>query len=81
MIKGDTMDVGSKIKKNRLKKEWTQEQLAKQLNVSRSAVSGWEIGRNYPDLEMIILISDLFDISLDKLLREDKEMTKMFQKK
>lgn len=75
------MNIGDKIKECRLKKNWTQEQLAKLLNVSRSAVSGWEVGRNYPDLDTIVSISDLFDISLDKLLREDKQMTKKVSKK
>lgn len=78
---GDIMNIGDKIKECRLKKNWTQEQLAKLLNVSRSAVSGWEVGRNYPDLVTIVSISDLFDISLDKLLREDKHMTKEVSKK
>ncbi len=51
------------------------------LNVSRPTISSWEIGRNYPDLETIIAISDLFGISLDHLLREDKEMAKDTTKK
>ena len=75
------MKIGDKIKEQRLKKEWTQEQLAELLNVSRSAVSSWEVGRNYPDLDTIVAISDLFGISLDQLLREDKEMTKNVSKK
>ena len=75
------MKIGSKIKEQRLKKGWTQEQLAGLLNVSRSAVSSWEVSRNYPDLEMIVALSDLFDISLDQLLREDTEMTKAVSKK
>ena len=75
------MNIGDKIKELRLKKEWTQEQLAQLLNVSRPTVSSWEVGRNYPDLETIIAISDLFRISLDKLLREDKEMAKETTKK
>ncbi|MGX7030388.1 helix-turn-helix domain-containing protein [Vagococcus zengguangii] len=75
------MKIGSKIKEQRLKKGWTQEQLAGLLNVSRSAVSSWEVGRNYPDLEMIVALSDLFDISLDQMLREDTEMTKAVSKK
>lgn len=78
---GDIVNIGDKIKECRLKKNWTQEQLAKLLNVSRSAVSGWEVGRNYPDLDTIVSISDLFDISLDRLLREDKHMTKEVSKK
>lgn len=75
------MNIGDKIKEQRLKKGWTQERLAQLLNVSRPAVSSWEVGRNYPDLETIIAISDLFGISLDKLLREDKEMAKNTTKK
>lgn len=76
-----TINIGEKIKKERLKRQWTQEQLGKELNVSRSAVSSWEVGRNYPDLETIVNISDLLDISLDQLLREDKEMTKNITQK
>lgn len=76
-----TINIGEKIKKERLKREWTQEQLGNELNVSRSAVSSWEVGRNYPDLETIVKISDLFHISLDQLLREDREMTKNITQK
>lgn len=75
------MNIGDKIKEQRLKKEWTQEQLAEILNVSRSTVSSWEVGRNYPDLTTIVAISDLFGISLDQLLREDINMTKDVSKK
>lgn len=75
------MNIGEKIKEERLKKGWTQEQLAQLLNVSRSTVSSWEVARNYPDLETIIAISDLFGISLDNLLREDKQMAKDTTKK
>lgn len=75
------MNIGDKIKANRLQREWTQEQLAELLNVSRSTVSSWEVGRNYPDLETIVALSDLFGISLDILLREDQKMTKTVTKK
>lgn len=75
------MNIGDKIKEQRLKKEWTQEQLGQLLNVSRPTISSWEVGRNYPDLEMTVAISDLFGISLDELLRGDREMTKNFSKK
>lgn len=75
------MKIGEKIKEQRLKEAWTQEQLAEKLTVSRSTVSSWEVGRNYPDLDTIVAISDLFGISLDKLLREDKEMTKKVSQK
>lgn len=68
------MNIAETIKKYRTEKKLTQEQLAKELNVSRSAVSSWEVGRNYPDLEMLVSISDLFGISLDELLREDNQV-------
>lgn len=70
------MKIGEKIREQRALNKWTQEQLAGLLNVSRSTVSSWEVGRNYPDLEMIITLSDLLGISLDTLLREDSEMIK-----
>ena len=73
--------IGEKIKELRLKKEWTQEELGEFLNVSRSAVSSWEVGRNYPDLETVIALSDLFEIPLDYLLREDMELAKDVTKK
>jgi transcriptional regulator with XRE-family HTH domain len=75
------MNIGKRIKEERQKRKWTQEQLGEKLNVSRSAVSSWEVGRNYPDLEAIILISDLLEISLDELLREDEEIVKDVTKK
>ena len=68
------MNISEEIKKQRLKRNWTQEQLAEILNVSRPTISSWEVGRNYPDLETIVAISDLFEISLDELLRGDKKM-------
>lgn len=68
------MTISEKIKEQRLKNNWTQEDLAQLLNVSRPAVSSWEVGRNYPDLETIIAMSDIFDISLDELLKGDKKV-------
>ena len=68
------MNISEEVKKQRVKHSWTQEQLAEMLNVSRPTVSSWEVGRNYPDLETIVAMSDLFEISLDDLLRGDKKM-------
>ena len=50
------MNISEEIKNQRLKNNLTQEQLSEILNVSRSTVSSWEVGRNYPDLETIIAI-------------------------
>lgn len=70
------MTIGRKLKQSRLKKELTQENVANILNVSRTTISNWEIGRSYPDLESVVELSDLYNISLDELLREDEDMVK-----
>ncbi|EHH1621008.1 TPA: helix-turn-helix transcriptional regulator [Enterococcus faecalis] len=70
------MEIGEKIKIARNNKDFTQEELANQLNVSRTAVSNWENGRNYPDLKILIQISDTLNISIDKLLKDDLEFIK-----
>lgn len=68
------MDIGKVIKKRRKELNITQEKLAEQLKVSRSTISNWETGRNYPDIEMIVSISDNLNISLDDLLKGDTKM-------
>lgn len=70
------MEIGSKLKQARLEKKLTQENVANILNVSRSTISSWEVGRSYPDLDNLVSISDLYDVSLDNLLREDADMIK-----
>nr|WP_275422816.1 helix-turn-helix transcriptional regulator [Paenibacillus mucilaginosus] len=67
---------GEKLKTERGKKGWTQEELAEKLFVSRQSVSKWENGQNYPSIEIIIKISDLFGLTIDELLRSDEELTK-----
>jgi transcriptional regulator with XRE-family HTH domain len=57
-------------------KNLTQKQLAERLNVSRATISGWETGRNVPDLEMVVKICDFFRVSLDYMLRSDKKTLK-----
>lgn len=49
----------------------TQEQFAEKISVSRNAVAKWETNRGYPDIQNLITISDVFDISLDELVKED----------
>lgn len=70
------MNLSEKIKKLRAENNFTQEQLAEKLKVSRSTISSWETGRSYPDLEMVIEICDCFNVSLDFLLREDEKMVR-----
>lgn len=62
--------LSEKIMNLRKEKGWSQEQLAEKLEVSRQAVSKWESGASVPDLDKIIKISNLFEVSTDYLLKE-----------
>ncbi|KRL05775.1 helix-turn-helix transcriptional regulator [Liquorilactobacillus oeni] len=65
------MILGNLIKEEREKREMTQEKLANTLNVNRQAVSKWETGTAYPDIDRLIQISELFNVSLDSLIKND----------
>lgn len=69
------MEFGEQIKQLRAETGLTQEQFAAKLHVSRQAVSNWENDRNLPDLEMLLLMSDTFGVSLDQLIKGGKNMT------
>lgn len=58
-----------KLKALRLKNKLTQEELGEKLYLSRTSISSYEIGKNEPNIETIIAISDLFKISIDELLK------------
>lgn len=62
--------IGDKIKMLRRKRKLTQSQLANELNVTAQAVSKWEKGLSYPDIETIIKISELFGVTTDYLLKD-----------
>ena len=62
------MDFNEKLKQLRQNREWTQEELADKLFISRTAVSKWESGRGFPSIESLKAISKVFDISIDELL-------------
>lgn len=65
--------LGTNIKEYRLKKGYTQEQLAYELGVSSQTVSRWETGITYPDIVMLPIIAELFDTSIDNLMGYAKE--------
>lgn len=65
--------LGTNIKEYRLKKGYTQEQLAYELGVSSQTVSRWENGMTYPDIVMLPIIAELFDTSIDNLMGYAKE--------
>ena len=68
------MEFSSKIREVRKKENLTQEEFAEKIFVSRNAVAKWETNRGYPDIQNLITISDVFEISLDELIKEDKNV-------
>ena len=69
------MNFSTQIKQIRIEQNLTQEQFSKKLNVSRQTISSWENNRNLPDLEMVVTIAKMFNISLDQLILGDLTMT------
>ena len=69
-----SMILSDRLKREREKRGWSQTELAEKLHVSRQSVSKWETGKNYPSIEVIIDLSDLFGITIDELLRSDEEL-------
>lgn len=63
------MLIGDKLKEARLKKNMTQEEVAEKIFVSRQSISNWENNKTYPDIGNVIALSDLYEISLDELLK------------
>lgn len=64
-------EIGTRIKKLRIAKKLSQQAFADVLQVSRQTVSKWENGRTYPDIGHLLLMCELFETTLDELLRED----------
>lgn len=67
------MTLGDKLSKLRKENNYTQEQLADILGVSRQAISKWESDISYPETDKLIRMSELFDCSLDYLLKDAEE--------
>lgn len=67
------MQFSQKLLELRKKRGFSQEDLAEKLNVSRQAISRWEMGSTMPDSPNLLKISDLFGVSIDSLLREDNQ--------
>lgn len=67
------MTLGDKLSKLRKENNYTQEQLADILGVSRQAISKWESSITYPETDKLIYMSELFNCSLDYLLKNSAE--------
>lgn len=69
------MSIGEKIFTLRQKYGWSQDELAEKLSVSRQSVSKWESGKALPDSDKIVMLSELFSVSTDCLLKDSEELT------
>ena len=70
------MELGNQIKLHRAALSLSQEELAEKVYVTRQTVSNWETGKSYPDIHSLLLLSALFDVSLDQLIKGDLETMK-----
>ena len=74
--KENRMNISNQIKNYRKQKNLSQEELTEKIYVSRQTISNWETGKSYPDVHNLLLLSTLYDISIDELIKGDVEMMK-----
>ena len=70
------MELNAQIKKYRKSLNLSQEELAEKVYVTRQTISNWENGKSYPDIHSLLLLSSLFNVSLDQLIKGDIETMK-----
>ena len=70
------MELKAQIKKYRMEQNLSQEDLAEKVYVTRQTISNWENGKSYPDIHSLLLLSSLFNVSLDQLIKGDIETMK-----
>ncbi len=70
------MNLGTQIKKYRNELSMSQDELAEKIFVSRQSISNWENDKTYPDIKSLLLLSEVFQVSLDQLIKGDLEIMK-----
>lgn len=73
------MELGQRLKETRQNAGLKQEDLAKQLGVSRQTISNWENGRSLPDVGSAVKLSNVYNVSLDELLKDEQSVLKTFE--
>ena len=71
------MSFAEKIYLIRTKNKLSQEEMASKFNVSRQTISKWESGMSYPEIDKLISISEMFDVSIDYLLKDNENRKDM----
>lgn len=74
------MEIYTKLKEARIRTGLTQEEAAEKISVSRQTISNWENGKSLPDIVSVMRMSDLYQVSLDELLRGDQKMKEKLEK-
>lgn len=67
------MELGTQIRKYRNERTLSQEALAEKVYVLRKTVSKWENDKSYPDVNSLVLLSEVFEISLDQLIKVEEK--------
>ena len=65
------MELKESLKEHRARLGLSQEELAERIFVSRQTISNWETDRTYPDVQSLLLLSELFETSIDELVKGD----------
>lgn len=68
------MSLGEQLKKLRESKGFSQEDVAKKIGVTRQAVYKWENGKSYPDIDNLILLSEMYNVTLDDLIKGNQNI-------
>lgn len=74
------MQICERLKEARKHTGMTQEEVAEKILVSRVTISNWENGKSLPDIASLLSLSDLYNISLDELVKGDSKMTEKVKK-
>jgi transcriptional regulator with XRE-family HTH domain len=70
------MDISKTIREQRNQLSLSQEELAEKLYVTRQTIGNWENGKSYPDIHSLLLLSQIFDMTIDNLIKGDLEIMK-----
>ncbi|WJE55458.1 helix-turn-helix transcriptional regulator (plasmid) [Bacillus cereus] len=70
------MLLNERLKQLRAQYNYTQENVAQKIGVSKQSVSKWESGKTYPDIDNLIILSDIYNVTIDELIREDSVLKK-----
>ncbi|EEM08061.1 hypothetical protein bmyco0003_52430 [Bacillus pseudomycoides] len=77
----NNMNLGSQLKKFRESKNFSQEDVARKVGVTRQAVYKWESNKSYPDIDNLILLSELYEVTIDELIKGSEDVRGELDKK